>query len=82
MSGRWVYTFLCQDCMNKVRIGTKTYCVPIRAGRGCIHADEGFVLSCDEYQPEQTSLFEEGGEDDEVDQDGEDRGAGGHHHHL
>lgn len=24
----------------------------------------------------------EGGEDSEVDQDGEDRGAGGHHHHL
>lgn len=67
MSGRWIYDFSCRDCMNKVRIGADSYCIPLRAGRDPLIAGDDYVVRCSEYQPEQTSLFEEGGEDSEVD---------------
>lgn len=68
MSGRWHYAFSCRNCLNKIRIDTDTYCVPLRALRDPIHADDDYVVRCDEYQPAQISLFEEGGGDSEVDQ--------------
>lgn len=55
MSGRWHYAFSCRNCLNKIRIGADTYCVPLRALRDPIHADDDYVVRCDEFDP----MFEE-----------------------
>lgn len=53
---RWRYEFDCKLCTNKEIVGDATYCVPLRAGRERMHADDDYRVRCDEYRPGQISM--------------------------
>ena len=67
----WKYDFNCRNCgrIQYVDDGKRKglYCVPTTEGKKTIHADDDYVVRCDDYQPMQTDLF--GGEDGTVEED-------------
>jgi len=62
----WVYDFNCKNCgrIKYIDDGIRkgNYCIPIKDGGDPIHADDDYVVRCDDYQPLQIDLF--GGDDD------------------
>lgn len=53
---RWKYEFRCRDCAKRTLIGKDVYCMPMRAGKDPIHADNDFRVRCDEYLPAQMEM--------------------------
>lgn len=58
MAGKWFYAFDCKSCERLKYIGDAFYCVPLMTGNNPIHADDDYVVRCDDYEPTQMTLWE------------------------
>ena len=58
----WLYDFNCWNCRRLKYLDYENhhgyYCTPTTKGKHPVHADDDYVVRCDDYQPMQTDLFE------------------------